>query len=60
MFHEASQAKLGRDLICPHCGGFNVPGASPTVRIDLPATRAECSQCSFEAPLERFQPKGSR
>lgn len=60
MFHDATQAKLGKDLVCPKCHGFNVPHAAPTVRIDLTATRAECSQCSFEAMIEKFQPKEAR
>lgn len=59
MFHEAVQKKLGKDLVCPKCHAFNVPNASPTIRVDLTATRAECSSCSFESVLERFTHKES-
>lgn len=61
MFHEAVQKMLGKDLVCPKCTSDNYPlRALPTIRVDLTATRAECSNCSYEAALEKFQPKEPR
>lgn len=57
MYQEVVQKKFGKHLICPACHAFNVENASPTIRVDSAATHAECCSCSFEAVLEKFQPK---
>ncbi len=55
-FHAAVQQILAVDLTCPACGEVNLRGASESIRLDQTSTRAECSVCSREGPIETFQP----
>lgn len=56
-FNEAYRHMLRKEVICPKCGAMNTPKASDTVLINPVGTRAECSVCSFERPVEAFMPK---
>ena len=53
-FNEAYRAMVAKEAHCPKCGAENVPGASPSIVINQVGTRAECSVCSFERPIEAF------
>ncbi len=55
-FHQALTALLAKDLYCRKCKAMNVPNASPTIEPDQTGTRAQCSQCNAEGPIENFQP----
>lgn len=56
-FNVQYRKMLAETVRCPKCGEQNIPHASPTVHIDQTGTRAECSNCSFERPVEAFLPK---
>lgn len=59
-FSEAYRAMRSKQVFCPRCTAENKAGASETIRIDPTGTRAECTNCSFERPIEAFLPKDMR
>ena len=59
-FNQAYRHMLRKEVICPKCGAANLPHASETVLINDVGTRAECTVCSFERPVEAFMPRSFR
>lgn len=57
IFNVEYRRMLAAKVLCPRCGAKNKANASPTIHIDQTGTRAECSNCSFERPVEAFLPK---
>lgn len=59
-FNEAYRAMVTAKAICPMCKAENKPHASPTIVIDQTGTRGECTNCSFERPVEAFLQRNLR
>lgn len=60
MFNEAYRHMLRKEVFCPRCKTTNVTGASDTIVVNDVGTRAECTNCSFERPIEAFMPQTFR
>jgi len=56
-FNVEYRKMLADTVICPKCGQQNTPNASERVEIDQTGTRAFCTNCTFERPVEAFLPK---
>lgn len=56
LFRQAVRAMLNETVVvCPHCGGQNIPGAKPTLEPEQNGTLT-CTNCSVNftpPPLEK-------
>lgn len=56
MFRDAARALLSKDLYCRKCKAMNITNATTTIEPDQTGTRALCTSCSHEGPIETFTP----
>jgi transcription elongation factor Elf1 len=56
-FNVEYRKMLSTTVVCPRCKATNIPNASETIEIDQTGTRAFCTNCTFERPVEAFLPK---
>lgn len=60
MFRDAWRAMLLKNLYCRRCKAMNGPGGAKPIDVDTTGSRAKCTSCSAEGPIETFQPPVSK